>query len=267
MDAAFARSGVVSLLTDFGHKDPYVGVMKGVILSLWAEARLVDLTHEIGAQDVASANFALRGAWRFFPPGTIHVVVVDPGVGSRRRILCVQSGGHLFLAPDNGVLTGVIESADVVRAVEDEALYRDRTVSNTFHGRDIFAPVAARIGAGISPAAVGGEVSDPFLLTRPEPCPAADGTLVGSVLHVDAFGNLITNIQDHHLADLGGHARVTFRGVELGAPVSSYAAVAPGAPLAIMDSFGFLEVAINTGSAARHFNGSVGDPVRVSRAT
>lgn len=258
-------SGVVSLLSDFGHRDPYVGVMKGVLLGMWPDARLVDLTHEVGAQDVSSANFALLGSWPYFPEGTIHVVVVDPGVGSHRRILCVRSKGHVFIAPDNGVLTGVVEDADLIHAVENEELYRPGTVSNTFHGRDIFAPVAARVGAGLPLSAVGPRVTDPVTLVRIGPTRAEDGSIVGTVVHVDTFGNLITNLREEDI-DSAASLKVTFRGVDLGAPVRSYAAVPPGTPLAIMDSFGALEVAINRGSAEHHFNGSIGDCVRIEPA-
>jgi len=264
-DAAFHRSGVISFLSDFSHRDPYVGVMKGVVLSIWPKATLVDLTHEVGAQDVASANFALLGSWPFFPKGTIHVVVVDPGVGSNRRILCLRSQGHVFIAPDNGVLSGLVEDADEIYAIENTGLYRDGAVSNTFHGRDIFAPVAARIGAGLELSAVGSPVADPVTLDRPKPSRGADGALVGTVIHVDSFGNLITNVRSSDLGDLDS-IKVTFRGVDLGAPVRSYAAVQAGAPLAIMDSFGALEVAINRGSAQDHFNCSIGDHVRIESA-
>lgn len=255
---------VITLTTDFGLRDPYVGVMKGVIVSRCPQACVIDLTHAIRAQDVKEANFALHGAWRFFPAGTIHVVVVDPGVGSRRRILCARSHGMLFLAPDNGVLTGVLDSAATIHAVTDPSLFRSRPVSNTFHGRDIFASVAAHLANGLAADCVGPVVTDPIELERPEPVRTADGSLVGSVIHVDSFGNLISNISGDHLRSLPGtERRILFRGVDLGAPVESYAAVDVGCPLAIIDSFGFLEIAVNAGSAAHHFNGSIGDTLRV----
>ena len=259
---------LLTLLTDFGHRDPYVGVMKGVILGIAADARIVDLTHEISPQDVAEANFALHGAWPYFPPETVHVVVVDPGVGSKRRILAARSHGMTFLAPDNGALTGILEPAATIHEVADENLFRGGEVSNTFHGRDIFAPVAARLAAGLPIEQVGPAVTDPMTLERPAPQPTADGGLVGAVIHVDSFGNLISNIRGKDVAALPSSARsVNFRRTELGPPVNSYASVDIGNPLAIIESFGFLEIAINGGSAERHFNASVGDPLRVGPAT
>lgn len=257
------RSGICTLVTDFGWRDPYVGVMKGVILGRAPQARIVDLCHEIPPQDVASANFALMGSWSYFPPGTVHVVVVDPGVGSSRRILCAEAGGHVFLAPDNGVLSSIIDPSGAIHAVEDRSLYLCEDVSNTFHGRDIFAPVAARLVSGMPVEDVGSRVTDPTLIERPVPHATPDGGLVGEVIHVDAFGNLITNIRGPDALAMRERASVVFRGQDLGPPVDSYAAVEPGSPLAIVDSFGFLEVAVNRGSAALHFNASTGDPIRL----
>lgn len=259
-------SPLITLLTDFGHLDPYVGVMKGVILARCPGARVVDLTHEIDAQEVGEANFALRGSHPYFPPGTIHVVVVDPGVGSTRRILCARSHGMLFLAPDNGVLTGVVGEQDEVRLVENRTLFRDEKVSNTFHGRDIFAPVAAHLAGGGAFEEVGPATGGLVELDLPRPVPQQDGGLLGAVIHVDRFGNLITNIREDDLESLeDGCRNVTFRGQQIGNPVDSYAAVPHGAPLAVVDSFGFLEIAVNSGNAAKHFNAERGDALRLGR--
>ncbi len=259
-----ARSGIVTLLTDFGHRDPYVGIMKGVVLSLRPSVQLVDLTHEVAPQDVTEAGFALCGSFPYFPPGTVHVVVVDPGVGTRRRIVCASAHGSIFLAPDNGVLTEVCAAADAVHEVTDSALFRDGELSQTFHGRDIFAPVAARLAGGLEVAAVGPAIDDPVRLDHPTPTVQPGGAICGAVVHVDRFGNLITNVRADQLDALPEDRRqVRILGVEVGTPVSSYGAVSPGAPLAIVDSYGFLEVAVNGGSAEKHFNALRGDSVRV----
>lgn len=256
---------VFTLLTDFGCKDPYVGVMKGVILGICADARIVDLTHEVGAQNLREANFALHGSWPYFATGTIHVVVVDPGVGSQRRILAARSEGHVFLGPDNGVLTGIVDAPGAeVRVVDNPSWYRRGPISRTFHGRDIFAPVAARLGAGGSFSEIGAIVADPILLERSEPQRRADGCLIGRIAHVDAFGNLISNIKEATLRSEGREVvAIELLGHSLPAPKDSYASVGPGQPLAIVDSFDYLEIAVRGGSAARHFNAGVGDEVRV----
>jgi S-adenosyl-L-methionine hydrolase (adenosine-forming) len=257
---------VVTLLTDFGHKDPYVGVMKGVILGIAADARIVDVTHEVGAQNLREANFALHGAWHYFPAGSVHLVVVDPGVGSERRILAVAYGGHLFLAPDNGVLSGICDAAGAEsRVVTAQRFFRAGKISRTFHGRDIFAPVAAHLAAGRARFDELGEmISDPIRLEMPEPALRQDGALAGRVAHVDAFGNLITNVRESMLGGSGrAIASVELLGHRLEAPRESYASVAPGQPLTIIDSFDYLEIAVRGGSAAAHFNARVGDEVRV----
>lgn len=259
-----ARSGVVTLLTDFGHKDPYVGIMKGVILGLAPEVRIVDLTHDIDPQDVTEANFALQGSFPYFPKGTVHVVVVDPGVGSRRRIVCAEAHGSYFIAPDNGVLTDIFTADDVVRGVTEESLFRGGELSQTFHGRDIFAPVAAHLARGVDFARVGSPIDGMMRLDHPLAVVHQDGTIGGNVVHVDRFGNLITNVRGEALLALPEERRhVRMYGVEVGPPVTSYGAVSPGSPLAIVDSFGFLEIAVNGGSAEKHFNALRGDSVRV----
>lgn len=256
---------VYTLLTDFGHKDPYVGVMKGVLLGLDPSARIVDLTHEVGAQNLREANFALHGAWPYFPAGTIHVVVVDPGVGSERRILAARFRDQTFLAPDNGVLTGIIDAPGVVlRSVENAALFRPGPISRTFHGRDIFAPVAAHLGSGVAFEELGQAITDPQRLDLPCCTSRADGSLSGRIAHVDAFGNLITNVKEETLRAVGREiVSIELLGRRLTKPRDSYAAVEPGQPLSIIDSFDYLEIAVRGGSAASHFNAGVGDEVRI----
>ena len=257
--------GIITLLTDFGLLDPYVGVMKGAILRVCPAVRIIDLTHEIPAQQVVEANFALRGSYAYFPEGTVHVVVVDPGVGSDRRVICARAGKMTFLAPNNGVLMGIVNADDEVREVTNSDLFLSGAISTTFHGRDIFAPVAAHLASGTAFELVGGSIRDLVRLDLAEPQLHDEETILGQVIHVDRFGNLITNIREQDLLDLpGGAATVSFRGQEIGCLVDSYAAVPTGAPLAVVDSFGFLEVAVNSGNAAHHFNANLGDRVKVT---
>ena len=197
--APFQPSGVITLTTDFGHKDPFVGVMKGQVLRRFPAARLVDLTHEILVHWPAEAGFWLGRSFAYFPPGTVHVAVVDPGVGSSRDIAVVEAEGQLFLAPDNGLLAGVLErlvATPILRRLDDGVL-RELGIhrpSATFHGRDIFAPVAAELAAGrLRPEALGPVVGElvPGWLDEPV---LADGQLSGAVVTVDHFGNLLTNL-------------------------------------------------------------------------
>ena len=250
---------VVALLTDFGHADAYVGVMKGVLLSVCPEARVVDLSHEVAPQDVAGAAFLLEGACGYFPDRTIFVCVVDPGVGSERRIVAVETRRHVFLAPDNGLLGFLADEAKRIVRVENRACFLN-PVSRTFHGRDIFAPVAGRLAKGLDPARLGPRTASLRTLDLPEPKAVAGG-LEGRVLAIDRFGNLITNIRAGRLAAAEiriGRARIA--GVK-----GTYADAAPGELLAVVGSTGRLEISVNRGHAAERLGVRVGDRVRVQR--
>lgn len=254
---------IISLLTDFGTRDVYAGVLHGVIAGIAPRARVIDLTHGIAPQDVFEAAFQLDAATPYLPEGTIHVCVVDPGVGSSRRILYARTRRATYLAPDNGLLTRVLDREQRVelRSVENRALFLP-DVSRTFHGRDVFAPVAARLALGLDPRELGPEVHDPALLRlRPERG-LAPGAVRGEIIHIDRFGNLITNLRPGaHAADVRG-ARVL--NTEHEGPVrASYADVRDGAPLLIISSTGLLEVAVRGGSAQEHFHARRGDPVEV----
>jgi S-adenosylmethionine hydrolase len=263
----FAPSGVITLTTDFGHKDPFVGVMKGQILRRFATARIVDLTHEVLAHWPAEAGFWLGRSFQYFPAGTVHVAVVDPGVGSSRDIAVVAADGHLFLAPDNGLLAGVLErvqSAAVLRRL-DESILPGLAVhrpSATFHGRDIFAPLAAELAAGrLDPTALGPEVGELVPGWLEEPVTGA-GQVAGAVVTVDHFGNLVTNIGAELLPHVpnpvvraGGH-EIPFR--------RTYSDVRPGDYLALVNSFGVLEVARAEQSAAQGLGLDRGAPVVVA---
>jgi S-adenosylmethionine hydrolase len=184
---------IVTLLTDFGTADYFVGAMKGAVLSVNPSAQVVDITHEVPAFDIEAGAFALLAAFEAFPAGTVHVVVVDPGVGSPRRPLAVEGGGHFFVGPDNGVFGHVYERLQNFRAFQltNENYFR-RSVSSTFHGRDIFAPVGGALSLGADIEKLGPRVEDPERLPFAAPSRLPDGTIRGAVIHVDHFGNLVT---------------------------------------------------------------------------
>jgi S-adenosylmethionine hydrolase len=261
----FRPCGVITFTTDFGLKDPFVGVVKGQVLTRFPQARLVDLTHEIEAHWPAEAGFWLARAFRYFPAGTVHVAVVDPGVGGARAIAAVQGEGHLFLAPDNGLLAPVLEALDspVSRQVTDAALRAIGVgqVSATFHGRDIFAPLAAELAAGrLRPDELGEAGADLVPGWIEEPVVGA-GQVTGSVVTIDHFGNLITNVDARHLRGLHD-AVVRIGGREL--PVRrTYADARPGDYLALVNSFGVLEIARAERSAADGLGLARGAPVLV----
>ena len=263
--SAFAASGVVTLTTDFGLKDPFVGVMKGQLVARFAAVRVIDLTHEIPAHWPAEAGFWLARSFRYFPPGTVHVAVVDPGVGSAREIAAVSAEGHLFLAPDNGLLAPVLESCvvDDTRHVAAALLRRlgIDAPSATFHGRDIFAPLAAEVAAGrLQPAELGPVAAELVPGWLEEPMIGA-GQVTGTVVTVDHFGNLITNIEAGHVRSLP-HPVVRVAGREF-ALRRTYSDVRPGDYLALLNSFGVVEIAQAERSAAEGLGLARGAPVVV----
>ena len=184
--------GIITLCTDFGNKDPYVGIMKAVILGVNPAATIVDITHEVEAQDIREAAFIVHDYWNYFPAGTIHVVVIDPTVGSSRHPIVVFSDGHFFVGPDNGVFSFVAGRASEVRAIENRDCMCEET-SPTFHGRDIFSPAAARLSLGIEPSLLGREITDPVILQDIYPV-ITGNIMTGDIARFDHFGNAITNI-------------------------------------------------------------------------
>ncbi len=257
----------ITLTTDFGLEDAYVGVMKGVIFSICPQVEIIDLTHEIPPQDVKKAAFVIKGAYHFFPKGTIHVVVVDPGVGSERRPLVVQTPDYFFVAPDNGVLELVYQQEQKIKVyhLNNPCFFR-ATISHTFHGRDIFAPVAAHLAKGISPQEMGVKISDYLRLPWPHP-KMKNGKLEGEVVYIDHFGNLITNISKEDYAiflskkSLQEEIRVWIKGICLNRISSHYLAVSPGNLLALWDSSDYLEIACCMGNAKQKLMVQVGEPV------
>jgi S-adenosylmethionine hydrolase len=234
---------VISLVTDFGLADHYVGAMKGVMLGICPAAQFVDISHEITAFAIADGAFTVAQSWPYFPRGTVHLIVVDPGVGSRRRPILAEAGGHRFVAPDNGVLSMVFEavSKHKVREISDSRYFR-KPVSRTFHGRDIFAPVAAHLAAGVAPARFGKRIEDYVRL----PDSGCDGKR-GIVLHIDHFGNAVTSFRSE---DQPGRFEIRIGGRRISRIATNYAEVEGGELFVIAGSAGYLEISMNRASAA-----------------
>ncbi len=256
-------TATVTLLTDFGRRDVYAGVMHGVITNLAPSVRIVDLTHEVAPQAVADAAFLLDSAAPYFPWGTVHVAVVDPGVGSERRIVCARSSRATYLAPDNGLLTRVLERdppAHVI-SVENPEFFLPR-VSTTFHGRDIFAPVAAHLALGLDPRRLGPEIDAIQPLVLPRPRTVGPDRIEGEVIYVDRFGNLITNVP---LVDLPEVVELTLGDAAVPGPVCrSYSERDEGALLLIAGSSGLLEISVNAGSARDRLGARRGDALALA---
>jgi hypothetical protein len=251
-------SGVVTLLTDYGSEDPYVGIVKGVLLRDAPRLRtIVDLAHSVAPGDVATAAFLLERSWSSFPAGSVHVAIVDPGVGTERALLLVEARGHVFLAPDNGLLAPLIASEPLVVVRRAGAEAPVRGPSTTFDGRDRFAPLAARLVEGDPPAAFGGAVGGNGAFAGLDAAPPrrrSDGSIEARVVHVDRFGNAITNLPFIWLAEAGADWRARWscalgpRRIPL---ARTYADVPVGAPVALADSYERMEIAMNRGHAAR----------------
>lgn len=266
---------IIGLLTDFGLQDEYVGLMKAVILRIDPAATIVDISHAVDPQDIAQAAFLLESSFRYFPPGSIHVVVVDPGVGTPRALLCLEANDQRFLAPDNGVLSLLMESPGRVRLRRIEfSAGRSPDASPTFHGREILAPAAAHLSLGRDASELGPELIPAAMTIRTDlrAHPSPDGGMIGRIVHVDRFGNLITNIAAADLTPVAPHALERRLAVRLSAQVivglhRTYADVAAGRPLALVGSRGYLEVAVNRGNAQRFFGVGKGDAVEVRPVT
>ncbi len=245
------RRRVITLLTDFGTCDWFVGTLKGVILGLQPQAGVIDLTHEVPPGDLLAGAVALRAACRFFQRGTIHVAVVDPGVGSARPAIVVETRDYFFVGPDNGILSLALRRETVrrIHRLENSRYFLPR-ISQTFHGRDIFAPVAAHLSRGVPAQRFGTQQEDYRKLPWPEVRPNRGG-LRGEIVYVDRFGNALSNVGNDWL-DATGHEWVVRLPNRHLCPVRPfYQAVGPGKPVAVAGSSGFLEIALNGGNAAR----------------
>lgn len=243
---------IITLTTDFGLKDHYVGVMKGVMLSVNENARPVDITHCIDSHDVRSGSFVIGNSYRYFPEKTVHLVVVDPGVGSERRPLAVLADGHFFVGPDNGVFSSVIRSCEDFSACEIKNLdYCLKEISSTFHGRDIFAPVAAHLSLGVPFSEIGPQIQDPEILPR-DGYSVNGSEIRGTVVYTDKFGNLVTSIPTDAVGDRAG-ALVIVGGKRVAGISESYSSTETGEILAVGGSCGYIEISVNQGRACDVF--------------
>ena len=251
---------IITLLTDFGTKDAYAGIMKGVILSVNPSAVIVDITHHIDPQDVIQAAYIIKSSYRYFPEGTVHVMVVDPGVGSDRAIVALEMMGHIFLAPDNGILTLLMDEGKISSIVRVEnTRYFLESMSQTFHGRDIFAPVGAHLCRGMDIKKLGSPLDRQNLvhLRIRKPYISDNNQLVGTVVSFDRFGNCISNIDVNDIKKINESnsgrmleikiGKTTIKGLSL-----SYVDTTSRSPLAIIGSFGYLELSLNKGNAKRY---------------
>lgn len=246
---------LIALLTDFGLKDPYVGIMKGVITRINPQATIIDITHESRPQDVLGAALILASAYPYFPKGTVFCAVVDPGVGGKRRIIALETEGHRFIAPDNGLLTLVCKREQILKSVSvKERKYFLKKVSPTFHGRDIFAPVAAYLAKGLELDKLGPKAERITKVPWPEPQAQAD-TLTGEVIYIDHFGNAISNVDGELLKSIFGDdlssITVELKGRLVQGISAYYAQARRGEPIALVGSAGFLEIALRDESAEK----------------
>jgi S-adenosyl-L-methionine hydrolase (adenosine-forming) len=268
---------VITLTTDFGTSDGFVGMMKGVILSINPQASIVDITHDIAPQNVEQGAFVLAASSKYFPPNAIHVVVVDPGVGSERQAIAIQFGETVFVAPDNGILSPAISSLQSLNLsisnvhVPISAVRLNRPqywlprVSNTFHGRDIFAPCAAHLSLGVPLEALGEPITDWVKLPSDLPARRPDGAIEGRVVHVDRFGNIVTNIGEDMLRQMEREKLVVkIAGRKISGLKRSYAEGAPSELFALVNSAWLLEIAQRDGNAAKVLGAQIGEEVVVS---
>ena len=251
---------LITLTTDFGDRDGFVGAMEGVILSLLPDARVVDVSHQIPRQDIAAGALVIAGVFEYFPLGSIHVVVVDPGVGTARSAMVARTARGMLVLPDNGLITLVARRFPILAAhVIENPAYGLPVVSHTFHGRDVFAPAAAHLALGVPLSQFGRPLAAPVRLNWETPSRVEAG-LAGKVVYCDVFGNVLLNFEASRLT-LPGRYRLLFKGRALEGPRTTYASVARGDALFLIGSHGYLEIAVNGGSARERLGLEIGDPV------
>jgi len=256
-----SKNKIIALLTDFGLQDVYVGVMKGAIAKINSQLQIIDLTHDIPPQDLFSARFALLNAYRYFPENTVYVAVVDPGVGSDRRGIAIQFPHGWLVGPDNGIFSGILEVIPAIKAVElsNKNYWLTTNPSNTFHGRDIFAPVAAYLAQGVPLESLGNEIAVESLVTLSLPAlQISETSITGSIQYCDRFGNLITNIPADLIKDQDWKIEIEQQNIPF---AKTYSEIAIGKPLALVGSHSYLEIAINGGSAKRELQLAVSQTI------
>lgn len=260
-------SGIVTLTTDFGTRDPYAGIMKGMVLTAHPGAKLVDITHEIPPHDIFNAAFTLARAYEYFPVGTVHVAVVDPEVGERRKNIAILTERYVFVGPDNGTFSMVLQKERLVeiREIRNPPFISER-VSNTFHGRDVFAPCAGHLSAGREFAGVGPETAEIVSLKYPR-ATRNGNILKGEIVSVDSFGNMISNISEHTFRSFTGRQlfEIYFATERFTTVQRQYSDVPAGSLVALFGSSGYLEISMNSGSARDYFMTTAGSTVTVRR--
>jgi S-adenosylmethionine hydrolase len=260
------RKPLITLLSDFGLRDPYVAEMKAVILSICPDASIVDVSHEIDKYDMRMGAYTLARAAPYFPKGTIHVAIVDPSVGTERRPMIVETKRSFYVGPDNGLLMLSAQKEGIVHVYEvTNRKYMLKTVSKTFHGRDVFSPAAAHLAKGVQASDFGPEVSNPIVPSFAQLL-TLDREIRGEVIHIDGFGNIVTNVTEERLKAMGiregVQLSVTLKDDDVLAKLcSAYGDVPADSPLTVIGSDGFLEVAVNRGNAAQTFETKTGDRV------
>ncbi|HUC98167.1 MAG TPA: SAM-dependent chlorinase/fluorinase [Candidatus Polarisedimenticolaceae bacterium] len=259
---------IITLTTDFGYMDPFVGIMKGAILCVTPNLHIIDLNHGIPPQDIKAAALTLAASVPYFPQGTIHVAVVDPGVGSERRPIVIHSAGQYFVGPDNGVFSFAVKDKELSRIVHlSNESYHLLPKSRTFHGRDVFAPVAAHLARGVPLAEFGSPSNDRVSLPWPE-LERAGEFIVGEILYIDRFGNLFTNVHERDLMALARESLcIHFKEIEIQGLAENYAAGDKEPYIALVNSWGLLEIASYNGNAASRSGAKIGDKVRVELLT
>jgi S-adenosylmethionine hydrolase len=256
---------IITLTTDFGLTDHFVGTMKGVILGIAPQVSIVDISHEVTPFQIAEGAYTLAQAYRYFPKKTIHVVVVDPGVGTERRAVLAEAGGQYFVAPDNGVLTMVYEAENHKVRVISNSKYYLHEMSQTFHGRDVFAPSAAHLARGAKPGTFGKLIHDYVQLALIKPQRMARRGWMGTVLKVDRFGNLITNLRGAEFPEIATRPFEISVGLQrIGDFAPTFGARLPGELFILVGSSGYVEVVVNQGSAAKTLGCGVGAPVELT---
>jgi S-adenosylmethionine hydrolase len=250
------RTNLIALLTDFSWHNWYLGVMKGVIKGINPDVRVIDLCHDVSSQDVREGSFILSNSFGYFPSGTIFLCVVDPGVGTKRKNIVVQTQDHYFVAPDNGILSSIFEKAKVEKVYQVEpGEYTLQVKGSTFYGRDVFAPIAAHLSCGVQPKEMGTELASVLIVPALKPLLNKSGEVLGRAVYVDAFGNIITNIEEEYLRSVyrEGLEQVKIRlaGRTIKGVGRYYAQGEEGMLIALINSWGYLEIAVNKGSAWR----------------